>query len=470
MYLMLIHLAPKTSLLNVPPVDDEEIFERIHITLQNILTLIPASKAITGDVLEKSFPYHAAPAKDYINHMNNLLKMRSYCADLTPLIMRSIVEKTVQIDVQVAVDVDPLEDDEQEELILVVHKAMNDLKSEQISGVIGVSEVEEDEGEEEEGDTPEKVLKRMKESMMKLDSAIDSLFEHYEASYRHNASGDSNNFSQLISMFTRSILTTTGSRCIQYLLFRFAQLDKTIYANFVSALLKSAFDRNLAIPVRCTAISYLSSFAARGARLENEVVRSLFDRLSKESEKLRNDHEATSSGPDAEKFRIYYTIFQGLMYIFCFRWRAFLLEPQEDESDDGYQWMPNIRETFNRHILSKMNPLKVCAPVLVEMFAKVTKHLNFLYLYSILETNKRVRLVRSVQYATFARESTLSQNHSESALQLTSQYAFEPYILPISKRWITNLYINFSDVAPVGLDEEDTSDEDDSGGDDDEDT
>jgi RNA polymerase I-specific transcription initiation factor RRN3 len=280
--------------------------------------------------------------------------------------------------------------------------------------------------------------------------------------------GNSNDFSQLISMFTRSNLTTTGSRSIQYLLFRFGQLDKTIHANFVTSLLKSAFDRNLAVPVRCTAISYIASFAARGAHLEDKVVRSLFDRLSKESEKLRNDHEAISSGPDAEKFRIYYTIFQGLMYIFCFRWRAFLLEPQEDESDDGYHWIPDIKEIFNRHIMSRLNPLKVCAPVLVGMFAKVTKHLNFLYLYSILETNKRVRLVRGVQYVSFARESSLSQNNSESALQLTSQYAFEPYILPISKRWITNLYINFSDVAPVGLDE-DWSDEDDSSDDEEDD-
>jgi RNA polymerase I-specific transcription initiation factor RRN3 len=383
--------------------------------------------------------------------------MRSYCPDLTPTILHSIVDKTLQIDVQVAVDIDPLDDEEQEQLVKIVHEGMIHLKAESVIEAQG-DPVDDDKNDEEE-ETPAIVLKRMKESMMKLDSALDSLFEHYESRYGEGHSKTSDDFTQLIAIFTRSILTTTGSRSVQYLLFRFGQLDKSIYNNLVAVLLKSAFDKNLALPVRCTAISYLASFAARGAQLDDNVILTLFDKLTKELQRLRKDHEAVATGPDAEKFRIYYTIFQGLMYIFCFRWRAFLLEPQEDESDDGYRWLPNIKEIFNQNVLSKLNPLKVCAPIVVNMFAKITKHLNFLYLFSILETNKRVRLIRSVQYASYARESTLKHNTSEAALQLTSQYAFEPYILPISKRWISKLYLNFSDVAPPGFEEEGSDDE-----------
>lgn len=62
------------------------------------------------------------------------------------------------------------------------------------------------------------------------------------------------------------------------------------------------------------------------------------------------------------------------------------------------------------------------------------------------------------------RESALNENHSESALQLANQYAFEPYVLPCSKRWIKDMYISFDDVCPPGMedDDEDEDDEDES--------
>jgi len=60
----------------------------------------------------------------------------------------------------------------------------------------------------------------------------------------------------------------------------------------------------------------------------------------------------------------------------------------------------------------------------------------------------------------------LSHIVNESALQLTNEYAFEPYLLPRSKRWIEKLYLNFSNVAPPGMvdDEDEDSSEDEEGG------
>jgi RNA polymerase I-specific transcription initiation factor RRN3 len=94
------------------------------------------------------------------------------------------------------------------------------------------------------------------------------------------------------------------------------------------------------------------------------------------------------------------------------------------------------------------------------MFAKVTKALNFLYLYSIIETNKRVRLSRSALASTI-RETALTLKYSESSLQLEAHYAFEPYLLPSSKKWVEELYQEFSSLAPPGMEEDDSSEEED---------
>jgi RNA polymerase I-specific transcription initiation factor RRN3 len=459
----------KANLPDTPPIAKDQIFDRLHSTVNYVLTLIPASRTVIGGILDSSFPYHTAPAKDFISHMKNLLSMTSYAPEQTSTVLRCIMEKALQIDVQVGIDIDPLDEEEQENLILIVQQGMQDICGGEIEPRaeenVDIDNANDDDDDDE--DTAEMVLKRMKESMMKLDSAIDALFEYYETCCTDDTSGSSREFAQLIDMFKKSILTTHNARHIQYLLFRFAQINKSVYLTFITALLKAAFNKNLAMPTKCAAISYIASFAARGAQIDDQTVRLLFNKLSLELEKLRKRHESVSSTPDPDKFRFYYNMFQALMYMFCFRWRAFLIEPQEDESDDGYRWMPDIKENFNRHVMSPLNPLKVCAPVLVEMFAKVSNHLNFLYLYSKLETNKRVRLVRSVQFSTFARESSLSHNIRESALQLASQYTFEPYLLPTSKKWIEKLYLNFNNLAPPGMLDDDSSDEDGNASDDD---
>lgn len=410
-------------------------------------------------MLEAFFPHHTSDAKHFIKYVNGLLKIDEYSPHLTPGILQTIVDKTLGIDVQVGVDVDPLEEDELSHLVNLVRQGIDDLTPLEPPAEDSEPEDEIDLG----SDTMQ--LKRMKEAMMKLDSALDALFQFYQSRLDNQSPPDVlNTFRQLISMFTRTILTTHNSRHIQYLLFRFSQLDSSIYNLFIEALFKQAFDRNTALPIRCSAISYVACFAARGAKLDDEAVRSLFDRLSIELQKLRKGYEGKTMGPDSERFRFYYNMFQSLMYIFCFRWKSFVKEPQEDESDDGYQWIAGVKEMFDQNCLSKLNPLKVCSPILVEMFAKITHHLNFLYLFSKLESNKRIRLVRSVQFAIMTRESALNENHSESALQLANQYAFEPYVLPCSKRWIKDMYISFDDVCPPGMedDDEDEDDEDES--------
>jgi RNA polymerase I-specific transcription initiation factor RRN3 len=429
--------------------------------------------------IKRCFPFHRANTKAYMAYVKNILTMCTYFPDLQVRTVRLIIDKIVVIDGAIGTHIDDLDDEELEFLENQLRDDMAELLASDQPEAEKKKRVDEngeeiasdDEDENDATQSMMKSLKSMKEDMLKLDVVIGLLFEHYhkvlskEVAQKQIVNGKSSlltsyAFETLLYAFQDTVLTTWSSRHSQYLLFRFSQLQPEFYECFTDSLLKLAFDKHGAIPIRMAAVSYLASFVARAAKVGNEDVLNLFARFSKELEKLRKKYENISKGPDPEQFRFYYTLFQGCMYIFCFRWRSFLINPDDDESVERI-WHAGVKDLFNLNMHSKLNPLKVCSPLIVDMFAKVTKSLDFLYIYSKLETNKRVRLTRVLQFNTMARETALTMKTSESSLKLEAQYAFEPYALPISKQWIKGLYVTFDTVAPPGmLDDEDSSDED----------
>jgi RNA polymerase I-specific transcription initiation factor RRN3 len=390
-----------------------------------------------------------------------------YCRPLATSILQIVMESMVTIDIKIVVEIEDLDDDETEKIMADVAQQQAEIAAQGDEDIVGLENgVTQDDDDDIDEDDPEQALRIIKDHMLKLDGMISLLFQHLD---RELSSGspeqNSITFDQIVSIFRRSVLTTHNSRHTQYLLFRFTQLYPDLYTRFMKSLGSVAFDRNRSIAIRISAISYLASFAARGSKVTRDDVRAIFDMLCREMERLRAGYDLANYGPDPDRFRFYYAMFQACMYIFCFRWRDFSLEPEDvdehpilDDTEE-LKWSPEIKEAFTRHIYCSVNPLKACSPLIVEMFAKVTKALNFLYLYSILETNKRVRLLRSVMSSAI-RESALSKSQSEASLQLEAHYAFEPYLLPSSKHWVDDLYQDFDSLAPPGMEPDDSSDDD----------
>jgi RNA polymerase I-specific transcription initiation factor RRN3 len=113
-------------------------------------------------------------------------------------------------------------------------------------------------------------------------------------------------------------------------------------------------------------------------------------------------------------------------------------------------------------LFGKLNPLKVCAPVIVEEFAKLAHRLNFMYIFPLVENNKRVRLTQFLS-STYATGDALRdagyEGQGESFHQLDPYFPFDPYQLPISKRWLAGDYVHWKSVP--GLNGEDDDDSDD---------
>ena len=99
-------------------------------------------------------------------------------------------------------------------------------------------------------------------------------------------------------------------------------------------------------------------------------------------------------------------------------------------------------------------------------------HLRFIYIFPLIETNKRVRLARTLASGYLdgvgGRETALTD---KEMFLMDAYFPFDPYVLPRSKRWLVNDYVEWKPVPgmPVERDDDDDDDDDDIDVDDDDD-
>lgn len=230
--------------------------------------------------------------------------------------------------------------------------------------------------------------------------------------------------------------------------------------------------------IRQSAAAYTASFVSRGNHVEASTVSLVFNVISERLTEYRNTYLPKCQGPDPHRYQVYYSLVQALLYIFCFRWRDLVANRSElptpsppalsaavddyDDADEPPTFPSIIRTTFMDNVFCALNPLKVCSPGIVEQFASIARHLNIIYVFHLLEKNKRVRLSRLV--ALNERETALSARKDEDWQQLDAYFPFDPYCLPRSKRWLEGDYREWKGID--GLDNqngEDSESDDDEG-------
>lgn len=308
------------------------------------------------------------------------------------------------------------------------------------------------------------------EHIRKMDSMMDTLFHLYEPIFAEPDSDQARDiFDNMLTEFVNIVLPTYSSRHTQFLIFHFSQMSEDLTDRFAGVLLDIAFGNQNSMVTRQNAAAYLASFAARGKKVPAESVRTICTVLLKHIDSYRYRHQATAR-PDLRRFTPYYALFQGLLYIFCFRWRDLVTEAPDDVNPEDpisylgreLVWMEELYPLLRANIWSDFNPLRVCHPTIVQEFAKLAGHLNFMYVHDKIDANRRIYLSSYVSSSVEALRETASHNpYDESWLQLTPYFPFDPYQLPESRHWVDGDYIPY-DSFP-GLDgEEDDSDVDDS--------
>lgn len=467
--------APPSNgrLPNLPAVYRSTIYARTHKAIQYILQLIPAAGRLLSSSLLDAFPHETDSRRMHVIYVQNLLKLVAYAPQLRGEILSLITERLVKIDVQVQVDLEDLAEDIGEGLVERIPEIRPDLMNDDEDEDSETSN-DELESDDEEGDADAQRSKNITKNVEKMDAILDILFSNYDQVFTAGSEADrEGTLDILLSQFVTIILPTHRSRHTQFLLFHFAQQSPTHIDTFVGTCVQITFDKNQPAMVRQASAAYLASFVARGMHVPSNVVRDVFDYLRSELDRLRRQDEPNCRGPDMRRYSSFYVLVQALLYIFCFRWQDLEASTEDDFGEDdlrsGYghehRWKHGVKEALSLNVFSKLNPLKVCSPAIVTEFARLANHLGTVYVYHLLETNKRVRLLQFAgnTYGGVNRETALSARKNESHQHLDEYFPFDPYHLPKSKRWIEGDYREWA--GTTGLDddmdsESDSEDED----------
>ncbi|KAL9018935.1 MAG: hypothetical protein Q9185_003769 [Variospora sp. 1 TL-2023] len=437
-----------------------QTYARVHKTLQYLLQIIPSACRTLLSVLTKIFPHQSDSRRAHIVYVHHLLKITDYAPILQTDILALITERLVKIDLQVQEDLEEIAEDAEEGVVQRVPRAQSDMDK-----ILDDSEDSDDESDtDDEMDQDIRRTKKITKNVEKMDYILDMLFAYYDQQFAaSSASSQASSLNVLLSQFQTIILPTHRSRHTQFLLFHFVQQSSAHVDVFVGLCAQTSFDKKRPAMVRQAAAAYLASFVARGLHVSSDIVREVWDYLSTELKRICRESEAGCRGPDPQRYSTYYALVQALLYIFCFRWRDLESGPDEDYDDDELpsiyseerQWRPGVKEAFQLNLFSRLNPLKVCSPAIVTEFARIAHHLRVVYVYHLLETNKRIRLSRyygSSSYTQVNRETALTARRDEDHQHLDEYFPFDPYYLPRSKRWIEGDYREWKGIP--GLDDE----------------
>jgi RNA polymerase I-specific transcription initiation factor RRN3 len=447
-----------------PNVNRDQLHSRVHVAIKYLLRLIPSASGVLSPIISKKFPDSEESKKVHVTYIENLLRLIEYAPELQSDVFSLITDRVVKIDVEMQLSLDDI--DNEVAVAVVEALSMNQKVIEDGRGEDSDSDA--DSVASEEGVYSDaRTIKEVQANVEKMDAILDILFATYSKRFADpNSIEAASVFETLLSHFANIILPTYRSRHTQFLLFHFAQTADHFVDQFAGTCVQLAFEPGRPAILRQSASSYLASFVARGKHVEPHVVRTVFELIGTNLEHIRLENEVTCRGPDIKKYGTFYAMTQALLYIFCFRWRDLLASPMDDEDEEEFsthdlEWTDGIKDTLNSVIYSKLNPLKVCSPVIVAEFAKIARHLRFMYVYSLLETNKRIRLSQFSSAGTAALREVGQLNNNESWHQLEAHFPFDPYQLPVSKRWVEDDYVQWQPVPGMEPEEDDDSEEED---------
>lgn len=486
--------ADESGKRSVSTLKRRQVYERVHLLIRSLLSVVPTLPGVLGPLLVQFLPHKMVHRSDQLVYMRNILHVSEYCAELSEAILGAVIDRAIQLDVEIQVELDEFDDDEAEELGLdfedPFEQALDDVEDGDSSDDDDESDVgdfadnlsdlsdenyEQGVATEEQKRTQEDLersMRRIRESVAKLDAIMIALFEHlrkldaqYVAganslTYNSPMNSDTNRrnlFHTLLSIFARNILPTFRSRHVQFLLFWFNSLDPEFSDYFLGVLLeKSLYSKRLDMGqkdepavIRSAAAGYVASFVSRASYVDGATTRVVLYNLcafldAHIDESSRTDTEAGSAAPGTGTHSVFYSVVQAAFYIFCFRWRDLKItnEEQDGGADDlDYQdadeigggmhdsvgslgqfgaeaWCDGLT-SLQRAVTSRLNPLKYCSANVVKQFARIAQHTGFLYCYSIIEANNR-----SVRGAN--RSNPVSRSASLNRLQLEASGSATP--------------------------------------------
>ncbi|PWN51036.1 RNA polymerase I-specific transcription initiation factor RRN3 [Violaceomyces palustris] len=373
-----------TSSAHVPPTRGQ-IYDRIHLLIRSLLSLIPTLPSSLAPLLVRNFPHKRDRRVVQLVYIRNILKMSEYCTELAEGILGAVVDRAIQLDVEIQVELDELEESEEAEFLDQdigdpFDKRFDDDGDESDDESDGeedgqsLSDISEGEDDLEEANhiiaetEGEKAISHVRDLVSKLDSIMFATFEHLNRlneqytkpepgpwSVGPDAGGSKSLLSRrqhlfhtLLAIFARAVLPTFKSRHVQFLLFWFNALDHEFADLFLGVLLtKSLYGGTSETQeggeepaiIRAAAASYVASFVSRASYIDQHTCRAVVLNLcafldAHMEASTIPEMEVSSAPPGSGAHSVFYAVSQAVFYIFCFRWRDLQLT-EDEQAEQG---------------------------------------------------------------------------------------------------------------------------------------
>ncbi|EIN10498.1 RNA polymerase I-specific transcription initiation factor RRN3 [Punctularia strigosozonata HHB-11173 SS5] len=381
------------------PLTRRIVYDRLHYLLRHLLDLIPTLSSTLEPLLIQNFPHKRQNVVSQVTYIRNLLRITEYCPELADRILATIVDRSIQIDVEIQVELEELEE--------VAAQAQEDVFEldpfDTVVGQDGDSESDDDESDDDDNlsdlssdagdvddDEPETAelamdMSQVQEMVRKLDAILNLIFNHFSHSHvdivpaRNRLSrspsmsrpdspvssiGDVSStprppsplsiergksrrraqFYNLLSIFDRTIIRTFKSRYTQFLVFWYSSLDPEFSDLFQGMLLsKALLETDQPAVTRAAATSYVASFVSRARFVDQDGTRkvvALLCNFLKSQLDMFEAVEQTGIGlPSGAHQTVFYAVAQAVFLIFCFRWRD-LLAITEEDVDETHESAP----------------------------------------------------------------------------------------------------------------------------------
>ncbi|XP_078474760.1 RNA polymerase I-specific transcription initiation factor RRN3 [Lampetra fluviatilis] len=405
--------------------DADRCFQICHKALELIAGIVPSTPMFLMPLLAERFPFVTKSPRTQECYVHNLLRVTTYLPVLRRDVLALLLDRLLKLDVNAPRQ--DIEDAEQQAAVQSgaaqeeVFHMDEDAGVEARGGRGGGGEKSEDEEEGEMAHTAANTL----------DVLMALLFRYIHDTCHSNGKLDVEMtkavYRDLLDAFDRLLLPTHASCHVQFCLFYLCSFRLGLAEAFLEHLWKKLQNPSEAAIIRQAAVGYMGSLLARAQYIPVGTVRACLGLLVPWLHRYIDGQEGgarprclvAAHGP-------FYAACQAVFYSFSFRHRQ-LLEP---DMRKGLAYLQSLN--LERIVLCRLNPLRVCRPPIVNIFAALTRRYQIAFCYSIMEKNSRQRL--PVAGDTLVGAAPASHD------QLDAVFPFDPYLLRRSRRVIAPLF------------------------------
>ncbi|KAH8262789.1 hypothetical protein KR044_000362 [Drosophila immigrans] len=385
--------------------------QTVHALLNRILTAVPMAFDVVVDTIAAKFPYFKKPAHVTAGYIHNVLWLMVSKPVYEELLLQLVLQKLLILDVSAPRDeIEAMQedsDDEEDEMEADAMFQMDDVN------------------------TQPKQPKALDHPIgQMLDICLLKLLKFLDDKCRTTLTASDEQrlvknrfFKTLIHIFEEVLLPSHNIHHVQFVMFYVCSLRPAYTEAFLNFLWLKVQNPNVSSIIRHVAVSYIASFLARAKFVPLSTITYYLKELSNWANTYINDSDEFSSKNCSLKANmVFFSVCQAMFYLIAFRARDLTI------NEKNLMLLNTLQ--LSRLAMCHFNPLRYCLPPVATAFAGVTRTYQLAYCHTVLERNARRKLATIYGHDKLMPEETLD-----------TFFPFDPYILPLSRKYIEPNYL-----------------------------